>query len=1209
MSAFPQTTMQTLFTYAAAKPLAIAAAALFAALALRWAWRVVARERRRLGALRFALGATLALAFTCLFGDKTNSPPRSAEGGGSERVPAETSMRDGTNAVFEVTNLVFTAISVSSNAVSLDAAWPAGLVAGGATLDLFAKARALTNGWRWVLAHVVAPGETNVALSVPLAGFSEGTNKPCAMFFRLQDRASCASTMADFDGDGLPDVYELHNGTNPYVADSALAPRIHAGGDSTNTIAAALAASGPYSIVSVAPGEYETSAPIYMPPHPVMLVSEGGGYAVVKSVATGPGAFVLDSAQDGHTLFRGLYVVLASRSAGAFQAAFWCGGNLPWSGAAASATFEDVRVRALYPGVRHYGWHFYRYRPDRAVISNCTVNAAGSSDMCGVYSYDGPPVEIRGCTFANFPEDAAVYLQTSSANYGGMAAGTEVLVAETAFDESFEDAWPLARFEAGAGYAVAMRRCIVPSPMLSPHAPDSMEDVCVTNAGVAWCGVAPPGSAAADMGAGSVAAVSPDPAADVDGDGLSDHDEAFVHGTDPWLMDSDGDGLSDGEELAHGTSPTDLGSFFRQVTAAVGGVGVPEGVTNYLGWGASPAGWDACSVAAVCGETATNVFEVAATNTPVYVKAYCDLGRSGAFEPETDILLVREVPSFPATSSFLFEFGDVDGDGVSDSDERADGTDPYDRLSFRMVANVAISVSDASESVTNYVEWGLSGTTNFTGGALALSLDEAVTNGFLTVMCWRDLDGDGVFDEDVDAVYERRISGAHPPSVTDLSLGDADGDGLADVEESAEGTGPNDARSHCFCMLAHVTGVFATTNGLTALATFGTNVVAGPVMVTNGEWTVDFGHCATTNGERAAMLFWDDADGDGECGQTETSTGVVFLPRGHSNSVTNRLPLGGFDVDADGIADFWESLHADAGLSPANPADALLDPDGDGLVNLHEYWLGYDPAVADGSNTALAVMTRSIDDRIAGVAASDETKCLYLNYDAPTLEERLVPNTNCWAYGIDLSCASPWNSADGRYRAGTAITKRHVLFARHYSLGSGAIYFVDVAGRIITNSIIGVDSHIHPKVDISVGILSQDLPDSIHPAKILPHGYYEYIREGARLPVLTLDQDEHAIVHDIQAISSTIIGNLPTGKRLEFYEGIVNLDSGNPRFIVVSNEVVLLHAMHTGGLGAGPFVSSYKDDIEALMDSLSSRFGLDPQLYRLSEIDLEGFDR
>ena len=38
---------QTLFTYAQAKPLAVAAAALLAVLALRWAWRIVCAERRR----------------------------------------------------------------------------------------------------------------------------------------------------------------------------------------------------------------------------------------------------------------------------------------------------------------------------------------------------------------------------------------------------------------------------------------------------------------------------------------------------------------------------------------------------------------------------------------------------------------------------------------------------------------------------------------------------------------------------------------------------------------------------------------------------------------------------------------------------------------------------------------------------------------------------------------------------------------------------------------------------------------------------------------------------------------------------------------------------------------------------------------------------------------------------------------------------------
>lgn len=49
---------------------------------------------------------------------------------------------------------------------------------------------------------------------------------------------------------------------------------------------------------------------------------------------------------------------------------------------------------------------------------------------------------------------------------------------------------------------------------------------------------------------------------DSDGDGLSDYDEKYNHGTDHFAVDTDGDGISDGEEVASGTDP--LTSNFKQ---------------------------------------------------------------------------------------------------------------------------------------------------------------------------------------------------------------------------------------------------------------------------------------------------------------------------------------------------------------------------------------------------------------------------------------------------------------------------------------------------------------------------------------------------------------------------------------------------------------------------------------------------------------------
>ncbi len=57
-----------------------------------------------------------------------------------------------------------------------------------------------------------------------------------------------------------------------------------------------------------------------------------------------------------------------------------------------------------------------------------------------------------------------------------------------------------------------------------------------------------------------------------------------------------------------------------------------------------------------------------------------------------------------------------------------------------------------------------------------------------------------------------------------------------------------------------------------------------------------------------------------------------------------------WDTDDDGMSDGWESRQ---GLSPLDPSDAGLDPDGDGLTNLDEYRAGTDPHDPDSDHDGI----------------------------------------------------------------------------------------------------------------------------------------------------------------------------------------------------------------------------------------------------------------
>ncbi len=704
---------------------------------------------------------------------------------------------------------------------------------------------------------------------------------------------------------------------------------------------------------------------------------------------------------------------------------------------------------------------------------------------------------------------------------------------------------------------------------------------------------------------------------DVDGDGLSDYDEIYTHGTDPLSRDTDGDGVHDGDELSEGTDPTNPHSFAQiQYVSVTNTTSLVHSV--YLAWGYSDTGWEANGLFAFPQGFGTNTYHDASIQGASHIKAFCDLNDNGRYDADDDILIVRSIPD-GRTAYFSFIFGDVDHDGVPDAQERQEGTDPYDANNFRLKARFRFTDHDVGHGCTNFVavsladsDWNLSDVVmRSAAGTFEYSVDTNVTGGAIYVKCLHDRDGDGLLDVGLEGIRTNQLFrsvGTDTP--IEVSIGDYDYDGVPDSVELDEGTDPFNGRNYCFNLSLTYTGVFQTTNALTFAASFGTNRVYGPCVVEGNVWSNDFGHRSTTTGEHVSVDVWDDMNQNGEWDSGETSNKYVIAVTGHNMVMTNKLAYKNFDRNYNELPDWWEEQE---GLDADGVARRMYDdPDGDGLINLHEFWCGTHPLVPDGSNTLLSVVARSIDDRIKG-KVPDGTLQKFFNYEGNGASGIFDLNTNCWANGIDTSCVSMWNSFTGRFRAGVAISRRHIMLANHYPPGVGAhIFFREPSGNIHTNTI--ADYRRVDGTDILIGVLHDELPNTITPACVLPSHYRNYIGSGKGLPVLRFDQYEQCIVCEVtQAfliemsyLDSTREKSFATttpssGDRQAFYIHAHGGDSGNPSFIVVGNEVVLLGCLHGGVYdpdGASvkvvysPFVQYYVDAIQSAMDSLLPGYSL-----------------
>ena len=1143
-------------------------------------------------------------------------------------IPPGTAPQTGTTGVQpvenEITNtLHFAEIVVHTNGTAtLSIAWPSTLLPAGATLDLFAATSLVNSVWVWQCEHLVAAGDTNWIATVAMPQTSPGTNAPSA-FFYVSNRETCADTMDDSDGDSLPDVYELAHGTNPYVPDYTSAPKLTVGqsGDFTD-IQSAFVASTAYSIIELDPSvrhEITDSFGVELPQHPVM-VTASNSYAVVRS--TGTAAFMLATNTTSRTLFKNLYLLLDAP--GSFQVGFWCGGNLPWDGVPGAATFDNVYVRMPNPGVQYRGWMFYRHCADMALIRNCTLNAAGATWAVGIDAYGSPPLTVDGCSFVNFPPDGAsntgcgVLLRTS----GVSDSGSEVTISCSLFDGSFTNAWPFARFDPTNSYSVTISDCLSPRALPLEYLPDITTNITVTNAMLTWSGVPHPYSPSVALGIGSLMPIANDPAIDTDGDGLYDYDEAYESGTDPFNADSDNDGVPDGVEVNDdSTDPTNPHSFKQRLTVSVTNT-VSLEYAVYSAYGYYPTGWEANGLAAFPQGCGTNLYEDASSQGAIYIKAFCDLNGNGEYDAAYDILLVREIP-LGAMAQVNFVFGDVDGDGVIDAQERQEHTDPYDANNFRFIATVNIESSDVVQGLTNFVAWGYLPTgwetndlVSFTGNSLAFPVDGVTVNGELYVKVFRDFNTNGVYDAGVDALVMNKLESKDNGETIVFRIGDSDNDGIPDSVELGDGTNPSDRYNYCFTLSQTYTGIFQTTNALTFSASFGTNRVYGPCVVEDRVWTHDFGHCVATSGEKASVSVWDDANHNGEWDVGETSNRYVIAITGHDMVVTNALTYVNFDHDGNTLPDWWE---AQTGLNTVTNGGAYADTDGDGLINILEYRYGFAPLVSDATNTLPAVASRSVDLRLAE-KTPDDSLDMFINYAEYGYSHVFELNTNRWVDGIDLTCCSMWNdnpvlSACGPTQtAVTAISPQHVIYANHfdYSTTNHAFlhittnslatmpenqtyYFRGRSGQIYERHIIARRS---VGGDIKIGLLDEELPiDDILPAYVLPTNFVDYVYDGKYLPVLTVDQQEKAFVNSCMGFNvispaEFSVARLTIANRWAFGKfPFIGGDSSSPRFIIVNDIPVLLGVLHTKN-GYGSLVSQYYDKINSAMDILLPSSGM-----------------
>lgn len=243
-----------------------------------------------------------------------------------------------------------------------------------------------------------------------------------------------------------------------------------------------------------------------------------------------------------------------------------------------------------------------------------------------------------------------------------------------------------------------------------------------------------------------------------------------------------------------------------------------------------------------------------------------------------------------------------------------------------------------------------------------------------------------------------------------------------------------------------------------------------------------------------------------------------------------------------------------------------------------------------------------VESRLAGKDPATAKPIFSLADHANSRYER---NKESWVADLDTTPISPWNDCAGIFMAGTLVSPGHVVYATHFAMSIGTkIRFVTKDNQVVERTIVHA---ISPKYtgmyfpDVTVAVLDSDVPSSIGFAKVLPENWDQYMEVRPDLPCLALDQEEKALVTNLQYMNEYAAFNRSSDPAIKaFYEDIVWGDSGNPAFMVVDDQLVLLTVWTFGAGGAGTSIAGQRTEINNMMRELGGG-------YQLTEVDLTRF--